>query len=176
MCSSVFANEYLEEWSKFTGGILSGFVCHELGHQIIASSTNTDLSWNSFEWTAKGTNTDVRNVALGGTIAEVTSTELILNSKANKGNSYFLGWLAFNVLNSAGYAIIDVFNGGYGDLETIRKHENGLKVEYVIAFKIFYSLFTGYRLLNNEDFQKSKIKFYMTPVQNGAMAGAYIDF
>ena len=180
--SSAKADEGMEEWGKFASGLATGFLTHEAGHQTVAWANGTHLSWSlknsDMTWFAeveakKGKR--LRDVALGATAAEMISSELILDSNASKGSSYFIGWLSWNIITPWIYTLRDTA-GGYGDLEAIRQNEHGLKVEYVIAAKLAHSLFTGCRLWNNKDFQESRIKFYITPAHDSVMALVNIKF
>jgi hypothetical protein len=181
--SSALAGEKVQEWAKFAGGLATGFITHEAGHQAAAWATGTSLSWSvensELSWfieTGENSGTRLRNVALGGTAAEIISSELILQSNASKGSSYFIGWLTWNILNPLLYVVRDQVSDGFGDLEEIRKNENGLKVEYVIAVNVAHSLLTGYRLWNNEDFKQSRIKFYISSTRDSIMAEVGIAF
>ncbi len=137
----------------FAAGFASGFLFHEAGHEVVARAENVDMSWNGDNrWFAKtSSDSKLRNIAFAGFGAQVVSTEVILGiDKIPKDNAYVLGWLAFNVLNSFLYPLRNELQGGYGDLETLRR--TGIDTGYVEIGMVAYGLLTAYRVYKNPKF------------------------
>ena len=171
-------SEKKREWGKFSLGLVAGFVTHEAGHQIIAWGYGDKLDWSfnkngqALSWFANIHNGEhLRNIALGGTLAEIISSETLLYSAARKDSSFVIGWLTWNIANPILYVLCHELGGGYQDLETIQKNEHGLNVRWIEAIKVGHALFTAYRLWTNPQFQDSKIRYYIGPSRDGIAAG-----
>lgn len=169
-------SEKIKEWGKFGLGLVAGFTAHEAGHQIVAWGYGDQIGWslnnNGLSWFAKISDGEhLRNIALGGTLAEIISSEVLLYSSARKDSSFVIGWLAWNIFNPIFYVLCHELGGGYQDLETIQKNEHGLNVRWVEAAKVGHALFTAYRLWTNPQFQDSKIRYYIGPSRDGVVAG-----
>ena len=166
------AQEMVKEFGLFFAGWTTGFINHEVGHYLTANLLGVDIEWrcsnaNLTYYIRAKNGVDLRNTALGGTAAEILSSEALLYSRASKDNAFVIGWLTFNIVNPIQYVIRHELQNGYGDLEIVKKHENGLKVEYLEAIKVGHALFTAYRLWNNKEFRESKIKTFFLPTKNG---------
>ncbi len=166
--------EKAKDFSLFVAGLGTGLVNHELGHQVIASVYGVHLDWqmkdNQPTWFARSQDHEkLRNIALGGTAAEIVSSEIILNTKISKDDAFVIGWLAWNIVNPILYVVRHELGGGHGDLKTIQENSVGLNVRLVEGIKISHSLWTAYRLLNNKQFQ-SKINYFFAPTAGGFMA------
>lgn len=135
----------------FVGGLVSGFLFHEANHEIMARIEGADMSWSGGRWTARTSGGSLRNIAWAGFGAQVVSTEVILGfDKIPKDNAYVLGWLTYNVFNFFLYPVRNELQGGYGDLETLRK--TGVDTGYVEVGMIAYGLLTAYRIYHNPKF------------------------
>ncbi len=170
--------EKVKEWGEFGLGLVAGFTAHEAGHQIVAWGYGDQINWSFnkngqvLSWFANIRNGEhLRNIALGGTLAEIISSEALLYSAARKDSPFVIGWLSWNIINPFLYVLCHELGGGYQDLETIQKNEHGLNVRWVEAVKVGHALFTAYRLWNNPQFQESKIRYYIGPSRDGIMAG-----
>jgi len=137
----------------FVAGFASGFLFHEAGHEIMARVEGADTDWSAgIRWTVRDvSNRSLRNIAWAGFGAQVVSTEVLLGfDKIPKDNAYILGWLTFNVFESLLYPLRNELQGGYGDLETLRK--TGIDTGYVEIGMIAYGLVTAYRIYKNPKF------------------------
>lgn len=151
--STTFAFDYL----KFTAGVGSGYVIHELSHQAVADFTHTDLQWKDYfgnRWEiSNNTAREKRAIIAGaGLASQIMSTEIILNSQIEKSNEYVLGILAFNIVNALMYPILDQNDTskiGNGDVEMMDKA--GLDRDYVTAFLVIHSLYSIYRVYHKTD-------------------------
>lgn len=135
----------------FVAGLTSGFLFHEIGHEIVARAEGADINWSDNRWTARASGNSLRNIAWAGFGAQVISTEVILGvEKIPKDNAYVLGWLAFNICNSLIYPLRNELQNGYGDLETLRR--TGIDTAYVEIGLVAYGLLTAYRVYHNPKF------------------------
>jgi len=90
----------VKQTGLFVSGLVVGLLNHEAGHQLAAWATGVQLDWridnNNLTWFAKVPDSSHRMtpVALGGTAAEILSSEVLLNASVSKRNSFIIGWLA----------------------------------------------------------------------------------
>jgi len=138
----------------FTIGAFTGLIWHEFGHQTMAWMTGNNMNWDlpNGKWTCIHNKDGLRTVALGGFGAQIISTEIILSiPQIPKGNSFILGWLAWNITHPIFYTIRNEIDpGGYGDLKIIQK--TGLQSEYVETALIIHAFISAVRLYKNPDF------------------------
>jgi len=153
----------LKKSASFTGGLLAGFASHELGHQVVAYAEDVEFTWRKkglgYVWRVDADKEDKRelkNVALGGFLTEIISSEIILSyDKIPKDNLFILGYLCWGIINPILYTISH--EAGWrdsqdNDLRMI--NSNGLKDEYIEAVIVSHALLTTWRLLS-----KKKIPF-----------------
>ncbi|MBU3901510.1 hypothetical protein KJ590_00315 [Patescibacteria group bacterium] len=137
----------------FVAGFASGVLFHEAGHEIVARLENVNINWSGTRWTVNAANnTKLRHIALAGFGAQIISTEILLGlDQIPKDNSYVLGWLAFNVIESFYYPLRNQLrDDGYGDIKTLRKA--GIDTAYVEIGLIAHGLLTAYRIYHNPKF------------------------
>ncbi|MBI4708744.1 MAG: hypothetical protein HY764_00890 [Candidatus Portnoybacteria bacterium] len=175
------AEGMVKEWGLFFAGMGVGFVSHEAGHQIMAGIYGEKLDWGfdgtELRWEISAdSKTRLRNIALGGTAAEILSSEILLRTKAPKDNSFIIGWLAWNIINPIRYVIRHEIGNGYGDLELIERNEQGLDIVYVEAIKIAHSLWTAYRLWNHQEFKQSRIRCFFGCSRDVVVSGLSVRF
>jgi len=141
-----------EKSTGFVGGMLAGLAFHELGHEAMAGIEGANMHWNGLNWRTKASHQALRNIAISGFGAQVLSTEVLLDVKSiPKNNSFVIGWLTCNILNTLQYVAQDrLCGGGVGDFRCLRK--NGMNVGYIEAGLVAHSLFSAYRLNKNSSF------------------------
>lgn len=156
-CIAGDSAEILSEAGEFFLGFTIGFAWHESGHQSMADLHNKDMRWNiNFPnyfystWTVgKGSQKEMRQVAIGGMANQILSSEVILNTPEFKRNTFALGWLTFNIVNGLGYVIKhETTPAGYGDFHFYKR--NGGNDKIFEAIVVSHSLLSAYRILNNE--------------------------
>lgn len=142
-------------------GCFAGFVGHELGHQLVATVEDVDMSWyrngdGRLRWWA---HTDdkvkLRNIALGGFAEQILSSEIILGyDKIPKDNSFVIGYMCFNILNSIIYTLENetslLSDKRPNDLQTL--DECGIKKEYVEIVIVSHALLSAWRLYKKPEF------------------------
>lgn len=160
--------------SLFAIGIGAGIVNHELGHQFMASVHGGRMDWRGVNWRYYGSSESrLRNVALGGTAAEIISSEIMLaGDKISKRHPFVLGWLAFNIANSLGYVAryeLGIGSTENNDLATIEKSADRTTLRIVEVAKISHALFTAYRLWKSPDSKKEppRLSYYVAPFAAG---------
>lgn len=141
-------------------GYFAGFVGHELVHQFVAGIENVDMKWeirnDNPYWYVKTTDkSKLRNIALGGFAEQILSSEIILGyDKIPKDNSFVIGYMCFNILNSILYTLANetsLFSKkGFEDLQTLE--ECGIKKEYVEAVIVSHALLSAWRLYKKPEF------------------------
>jgi len=160
LASSCFADEtsasarisLAEKSTGFVGGIVAGLVFHELGHQAVAELEGANMHWCGTNWHTSAAPSALRDIAISGFGTQVLSTEILLgDTSIPKNNSFVIGWLTHNILNTLQYVVRDrLRSGGVGDFRCLR--QNGVRVGYIEVGLVAHSLFSAYRLNKNPQF------------------------
>ncbi len=133
-------------------GIVTGFMFHELGHQVVAKLEDVETEWDNLKWeTFDASKSQVRRISTAGFAFQVLSSEVILRTDAiPKDSSFVLCWLGFNIINQITYPLKnELSSDGYGDIGNYEKH--GGKVEHLEIGLIAHAVWSFYRLKNNPD-------------------------
>ncbi len=151
----------LKKTGGFVGGLTAGLLCHEAGHQVVASLEGVSMDWNLGggiqigKWTAHNYSShSLRNIALGGFGAQVLSTEILLGfDEIPKDNSFILGWMTFNILNSIFYVLVNELSSGHEDLKTLRDAGMGRNdVTLLEVGLVAHALLSAYRVYKDPKF------------------------
>ena len=136
----------------FIGGVFAGYVFHELGHggAALIEGVTPRMSGGVIKWNSSPAAS--RIIGLGGFGAQFLSDEIILGVDAiPKNNSFVLGWLAYNTLNTVSYIVADsVIDGGHRDFKVLR--DNGMNTDIVKIVLLAHMALSVYRLYNNPQF------------------------
>jgi hypothetical protein len=137
-------------------GFVAGSIFHELGHYTIAKMEgmdNVQLHATKVTYTYKEYNRRKRrNIAAGGFMADVFSSEILLASnKFPKDNSFVLGWLLWTIYNPINYTLRHEFSSinGYDDLKNL--DETGIDATFAETGLLAHAALTAYRLWKNPD-------------------------
>ena len=137
----------------FSLGWTAGFLFHETGHLVVAKLENVDNSYSNIFGSCfikyhTNDNSKLRRISSAGFGAEILSSEFILGvNSIPKNNAFFLGWLAFDILNPVFYTLIDMQGGGYGDMRSL--HQSDMNTDIVKAVLLAHSALSVYRLYEN---------------------------
>ncbi|MEK7471330.1 MAG: hypothetical protein AAB623_01630 [Patescibacteria group bacterium] len=142
----------VKKTAGFVAGFASGLGFHELGHEAMAKLEGAEMHWSDTNWSTNASPATLRNIAIAGFGAQILSTEVMLGTNIiPKDNSFVLGWLTFNILNTVQYVVTDnLRNGGYGDFETLRN--NGGNTDLVKIGLLVHAVLSAYRLYKNPKF------------------------
>ena len=137
-----------KRWSAYSSGWLAGFLSHELGHvgaaKLMGVKTKCSNILDPRLNHHSNSNRKLRIIDSGGFDAEIISSEIILGIDAiPKNNPFFIGWLAFDVVNPIYYALIDKAQSGHGDMESFRR--NGVNTNFVKIAMLAHSALSVYR-------------------------------
>lgn len=147
--SLCLADSDLSKTSKFMLGATTGLVIHEAGHFAAIKLTGTKGTWESpvcFRFKNKPSPV----VASAGIIANMATTEIILNTNTDKDNWYILGLLTFSILEPIVYVFRDQTGHNAPDIESM--HKGGLSRDIVIPVIFGHTIFSTYRV-----FTKNKL-------------------
>lgn len=134
----------------FVSGFVSGLVCHELSHYLVAKSFNIDdisfkISLKGMDWDNHSDQNKLKYVAIAGFTEQIMSSEIILYSKTK--NPFWFGYLTFNIIQPVictSKFIIDKPSHFENDMACA--HHYGLNKNYIGIVINIHSLFTLYRL------------------------------
>lgn len=169
--SNFCSAQSLKNILSFSAGYLTGQATHEVGHYIAAWSVGVNISPQGrpeFPFLQYSLNdVSLRKdgiIATGGFLAEMASSELILQyvslKNTNEYNYFFLGWLAQTIVCPISYSIIEEINPAFhGDIWRIstRLNVNRYAVEGLLLAHAIITLVRAIDILNED-----KIEFYST--------------
>jgi hypothetical protein len=161
---------------KFSAGLASAFLIHEVSHEVVARLTNIDLHWQigtlnqplSFTY-----NTDTsswKGFALNsaGLISQAAGAEIILQvDKIDKNDAFVRGMMTWNVLNPIWYSLDYWFihstnkkngNNFQGDLEGIEHYTNKATADGFALSMSAIAVFQGYRFLKTQSWAPNWLK------------------
>lgn len=176
-----------KEITLFAAGLGAGFINHELlGHQFVASLHGGRMEWRLQDgsWRYYDSNkSHLRDVALGGTAAEMISSEIILRSeRVPKDNAFILGWLVWNIANPLLYVArheLDIGSRENNDLAAVEKTAGRTTLRIVEGVKISHAIFTAYRMWKSPDDKKKeppRLNYYVIPSAGGEGVTAGIQY
>jgi len=169
-----------KEAFKFTSGMASSFMIHEAGHYFAAGVTNTDIEARWFEngqivllYMDPESDSDGLYICSAGLVAQIMCSEVILDSKVNKDNTFIQGMMFWNILNPIMYAadywwihrtnkIED--NQFQGDLAGIEYYSDKKTANIFAGTMILLAAWHGYRFYHEEDIWYN---FAPIPVKDG---------
>ena len=131
-------------WKGFfvAAGFVSGFVVHELSHELTARAYGEKLRWEGLSWVCEYPCENIDNIALAGNLGTAIVGEALLHLPDKYRYTPFVdGMQVFNTLNPIGYAIQDsLTTGGYQDYRYV---DNRIQVAIAIhAATIGYRQFS----------------------------------
>jgi hypothetical protein len=101
----------------FLAGMLSGFVVHEAGHELVARAYGEELIWKNGSWICTGYCEHLEQVAIAGNAATAIAGEIAVNTGSQ---GYFTdGFIAFAGINQITYYAADALNNGYKDYANV---------------------------------------------------------
>ena len=139
-----FADSNLSKASKFMLGATTGLVIHEAGHFVAIELTGTEGTWTS-PTTFRFKGEPDATVAAAGIVANMATTEIILNTDTDRDSWYIFGLLTFSILEPAVYVFRDQVFDHAPDIESM--HEGGLSRDIVIPTIIAHTLYSVYRVI-----------------------------
>jgi len=163
---------------KFTGGMAASYMIHEAGHYFAAGVTDTDIETRWFEgnqivllYMEPESDGDGLYITSAGLIAQAMCSEVILDTKVNKENSFIQGMMFWNVLNPIMYAadywwikrtnkIED--NQFQGDLAGIEYYSDKKTANIFAGTMILLAAWHGYRFYSKKD-----LMFNIIPIKHG---------
>jgi hypothetical protein len=169
----------LKEVSKFIGGVASSYMIHEAGHYFAAEVTDTDIDVRWFEgnqivllYMEPESDSDGLYISSAGLVSQAMCSEVILDSKVNKDNSFVQGMMFWNVLNPIMYAadywwihrtnkIED--NQFQGDLSGIECYSDKKTANIFAGTMVLLALWHGYRFYHEDTWYN----FTPIPVKDG---------
>ena len=156
-CRTQTGNLSAKETLKFGAGFASGILFHEVGHYTVAKMEGMDnvkqhptkvtYKYDKYNESKK------RNIAFGGFVADVISSEILMSSDRlfPKDNFFVLGWLTWTMFEPISYTLRHEFSSdGYGDLKDLE--DTRVNSRIVEATLIAHGILTYYRLSKNPDF------------------------
>lgn len=180
LSTNVYAFDFKEAF-KFTSGMASSYMIHEAGHYFAAGVTDTDIEARWFEgnqivllYMEPESDGDGLYITSAGLVAQAMCSEVILDTKANKENSFIQGMMFWNVLNPIMYAA-DYWwihrtnkienNQFQGDLAGIEYYSDKKTANIFAGTMILLAAWHGYRFYHKED---TWYNFAPIPVKDGA--------
>ena len=157
----------LKKTGGFLGGLVTGFVFHELGHETMARFDGANITWSAGSDYIKGTThnyseASLRRIELAGFGAQIISTETLLFFEGiPKDNAFVLGWLGYNVISTFTYILSDqlLSPDGVGDFKSLRTQAGVSRgdVNLLQLGLVAHAALTTYRVFKNP-----KIKPYIS--------------
>jgi hypothetical protein len=152
----------------FTAGYLAGYAFHDAGHFLVAlieDAKQPHISGATFKSIPSNPESS-RHIAIGGFSAQILSTEIILDIDAiPKDNSFVLGWLTFNIMNTVSYVIADtISNDICEDFKSLRT--KGVNTDIIKVALLAHTALSVYRIYKNPKFIP-----YVNITKNEVIAG-----